>query len=675
MAAMMEDSQYLTYSAGHLSGSYDSPSQSPYMNAPIPYRACSALTAVPVYTTNLTYFAMPDQNQAMVDIHPDEMVGSNTEAPPEIAAFAHTTPHHILSQVQHMRFKSSSFSAPSAPQSPSYAYLPPGAFHTKPLMRRSSNIPASHSAVPTSKTEYEESQMMADQPSYVAVDGTGDYLQDMQFQYEQPIQHNMNTEMSETFLQPQSQPQPQTQGFVRPDAYSPPSSAMSNDYSSPSLPITPPPSGTFPQQSFYYYQQQMMSQYVTVGMPTAGPVPMSSPSMSEDGCCNPRSLFVDPSATMAETYITTPPTMSASPEQYEQIVVQPRTSLKMEDEDADAMEDVTPSDPQPKEDIPSPKPASPVKTPSPVKAPSTPKRPSKRLVATPPRRRQTSAMSRKSSVASAPALERRESQESASDGMTVRSVPARGRVPKRLKDALVALTPAGSTTPELVARSIEMSRSETQITQLSSKADSETAPEQSTAQTSRASSVKAETPSPSPKTTGRQTGSIRSKKRKARVSSAPVLPSDPAKVFICDVLGCEKRFRRSEHLKRHQRSLHTLEKPYVCNQPDCNKKFSRSDNLNQHLRVHKRNSTEGEGPPFVEDPVEEEVEEKEEAPPTPVKPKRRRGPRSVGAAASKRRNRNAPPPITQINFDDSAEEAENVEADDADDGSEYNGRD
>ena len=57
--------------------------------------------------------------------------------------------------------------------------------------------------------------MMADQPSYVAVDGNGDYLQDMQFQYEQPIQHNMNTEMSETFLQPQSQSQPQTQTSTR----------------------------------------------------------------------------------------------------------------------------------------------------------------------------------------------------------------------------------------------------------------------------------------------------------------------------------------------------------------------------------------------------------------------------------------------------------------------------
>ncbi|GAA5839807.1 hypothetical protein JCM11251_001220 [Rhodosporidiobolus azoricus] len=61
----------------------------------------------------------------------------------------------------------------------------------------------------------------------------------------------------------------------------------------------------------------------------------------------------------------------------------------------------------------------------------------------------------------------------------------------------------------------------------------------------------------------------------------------PRKVFLCKVPGCGKCFKRSEHLKRHVRSIHTNEKPFQCQWPGCARFFSRHDNLNQHLRIHR----------------------------------------------------------------------------------------
>lgn len=59
---------------------------------------------------------------------------------------------------------------------------------------------------------------------------------------------------------------------------------------------------------------------------------------------------------------------------------------------------------------------------------------------------------------------------------------------------------------------------------------------------------------------------------------------DEAKPFKCK--ECSKAFRRSEHLKRHIRSVHSTERPFAC--MFCEKKFSRSDNLSQHLKTHKK---------------------------------------------------------------------------------------
>ena len=66
------------------------------------------------------------------------------------------------------------------------------------------------------------------------------------------------------------------------------------------------------------------------------------------------------------------------------------------------------------------------------------------------------------------------------------------------------------------------------------------------------------------------------------------------KVYTCKVPGCGKCFKRSEHLKRHIRSIHTDDKPFTCH---CGKTFSRHDNLNQHARVHTLG--EGESPDSV----------------------------------------------------------------------------
>ncbi|KAL1932540.1 hypothetical protein VTP01DRAFT_8218 [Rhizomucor pusillus] len=73
--------------------------------------------------------------------------------------------------------------------------------------------------------------------------------------------------------------------------------------------------------------------------------------------------------------------------------------------------------------------------------------------------------------------------------------------------------------------------------------------------------------------------------RGRRVSSNPAAAGQ--KMFTCTHDDCGKVFKRSEHLKRHIRSIHTLEKPFECPYHSCSKRFSRSDNLNQHIRIHR----------------------------------------------------------------------------------------
>jgi uncharacterized Zn-finger protein len=65
----------------------------------------------------------------------------------------------------------------------------------------------------------------------------------------------------------------------------------------------------------------------------------------------------------------------------------------------------------------------------------------------------------------------------------------------------------------------------------------------------------------------------------------PMVVSEMDKSYRCSRSECGKRFKRQEHLKRHEKT-HTLERPFKCDVPDCSKAFGRSDNLKAHLRTH-----------------------------------------------------------------------------------------
>ncbi|ORZ00697.1 hypothetical protein BCR43DRAFT_432607 [Syncephalastrum racemosum] len=77
--------------------------------------------------------------------------------------------------------------------------------------------------------------------------------------------------------------------------------------------------------------------------------------------------------------------------------------------------------------------------------------------------------------------------------------------------------------------------------------------------------------------------------RGRRVSNVPC--ANGARMYTCTADNCGKVFKRSEHLKRHIRSIHTLEKPFECPYQSCHKRFSRSDNLNQHIRIHRHSTS------------------------------------------------------------------------------------
>ncbi|KAI9810746.1 MAG: hypothetical protein M1827_006084 [Pycnora praestabilis] len=89
--------------------------------------------------------------------------------------------------------------------------------------------------------------------------------------------------------------------------------------------------------------------------------------------------------------------------------------------------------------------------------------------------------------------------------------------------------------------------------------------------------------------THRITKTCRTTYRKANIDGQPLIVfGEDAKPHACqEVPGCKRRFKRQEHLKRHEKT-HRNDKPYVCPIPKCERAFNRQDNLKAHKTTHKK---------------------------------------------------------------------------------------
>lgn len=80
--------------------------------------------------------------------------------------------------------------------------------------------------------------------------------------------------------------------------------------------------------------------------------------------------------------------------------------------------------------------------------------------------------------------------------------------------------------------------------------------------------------------------------------------SKSQKPYRCTFRDCQKKFRRPDHRKRHERT-HAGEKPYICQYCPEPKAFSRLDNLRAHKKLHFDSSNKNRRTLFVPEAAED----------------------------------------------------------------------
>ena len=97
-------------------------------------------------------------------------------------------------------------------------------------------------------------------------------------------------------------------------------------------------------------------------------------------------------------------------------------------------------------------------------------------------------------------------------------------------------------------------------------------------------------PERDPATSGKKTP-VPAKSAK-KTPGPKALASEGRKPHPCRIPGCQKGFKRPEHLKRHTRTVHWGERPFDC--PKCRKPFSRLDNMLTHAKLHEAKARKDE---------------------------------------------------------------------------------